>query len=179
MRSLSTQENVDAPDGNFIYGRIRDYVLGTPGTPVNEALYGDIHQFFARLMQLSGVTPNNLPDNDYNGFQIFEALTALYPLRRKVIEIGSWNMDTTSNLGVAHGLDLTKIRNLDVLIQDDTTANRYKLNYSNTGADIEGNFYIQGTLVRIFRRNGGLWDNVGYSDTGINRGWIIIDYIID
>lgn len=77
MRSLSTQENVDAPDGNFIYGRIRDYAASTPGTPVNEALYGDIHQLIARMMQESGVVPNGLPDNDYNGFQIYEAFRKL------------------------------------------------------------------------------------------------------
>lgn len=73
MRWLANQENVDGPDSEYIYGRIRDRSATIEGTPVDEALYGDIHQYIARMMQLSGITPNELPDNDYNGFQIFEA----------------------------------------------------------------------------------------------------------
>ena len=37
-------------------------------------MYADIHQFFAKLMDYAGVTPNGLPDNDYSGFQLMEAL---------------------------------------------------------------------------------------------------------
>ncbi len=74
MRWIGTQQNVNGPDSEYIYGRIRDWSGTVEGTPVDEALYGDIHQLIAKIIQESGITPNNLPDNEYNGFQIWEAL---------------------------------------------------------------------------------------------------------
>lgn len=75
MRDLRTQQDVDAPDSDFPSGRIRDDDgTGSFGTPVNESLYGDIHQNIMKIIRESGITPNNLPDSEYNGFQILEAL---------------------------------------------------------------------------------------------------------
>lgn len=97
MRWLGSQDNVNAPDSEYIYGRIRDWTSGVAGTPVNEALYGDIHQFIARMMQLSGLTPNGLPDNDYNGFQIFEAYKiAMYEDFETPTYSGSYQDDGSS-----------------------------------------------------------------------------------
>lgn len=73
-RQLSSQTNVVAPGGSYPYGRIKNDTGTGDGTPVSEALYGDMHQFFARLMALTGITPNNNPDNTTNGFQLVEAL---------------------------------------------------------------------------------------------------------
>jgi hypothetical protein len=73
-RSLASKPNVDAPDYDYPFGRIRDRAGSTPGTPVNEVVYGDFHQFFAKLMDEAGVTANGLPDNDDDGFQLYEAL---------------------------------------------------------------------------------------------------------
>lgn len=64
-------------DGDFIYGRIKDNPGDNTGTPMNEDSFGDIFQFFARLMDQAGITPNGLPDCDYSGFQFFEAFKAL------------------------------------------------------------------------------------------------------
>lgn len=80
MRPLSSKTNVDAPDSDYPYGKIRDNPGNNTGTPINEQVYGDFHQFFERLMDkqqggpLADVVPNGLPDNDYTGFQLFEAL---------------------------------------------------------------------------------------------------------
>lgn len=73
MRWIGNQQNIDSPDGEYIYGRIRDWSGTIEGTPVDEALYGDIHQLIARMQQASTFTPNGLPDNEYNGWQIFDA----------------------------------------------------------------------------------------------------------
>lgn len=72
-RSLASKPNVDAPDYDYPYGRIRDRAGSAPGTPVNEVVYGDFHQFFAKLMDEGAVTANGLPDNDDDGFQLYEA----------------------------------------------------------------------------------------------------------
>jgi hypothetical protein len=79
-RILANKTNVDAPDADYPYGRIRDNPGNFTGTPINELVYGDVHQFFARLLDkqagsaMADVVPNDLPENDPNGFQFFEAL---------------------------------------------------------------------------------------------------------
>jgi len=77
MRKLSSNENVILSDPNYPNGRIRNNTGTGNGTPVNEAVYGDIHTNKDKLMDLYGIAPNNLPDNDANGYQIIEALIAL------------------------------------------------------------------------------------------------------
>jgi hypothetical protein len=74
---LEDKPNVDAPGGDYPYGNIRDNTGSGNGTPVNKLVYADFHQFFARLLAQSGVVANNLPDNNANGFQYFEALQAI------------------------------------------------------------------------------------------------------
>lgn len=73
-RALVNKTNVQAADGDYPYGRIKDNPGDNSGTPVNELLYGDIHQFFERLMAKAGVTFNELPDGPYDVFQYYEAL---------------------------------------------------------------------------------------------------------
>ncbi len=78
MRKLSTNPNVDNSDlTNYPDGRINNNDGSDNGTPVNERVYGDLHQTIAKLMRLYGIEANNLPDNETNGFQIVEALKAL------------------------------------------------------------------------------------------------------
>lgn len=74
-RSILSHDNIDPADSDYPYGRIRDKIDGVQeGTPVNEDVYGDVHQFFAKMMAAAGLTHNELPDNDYTGWQFYEAL---------------------------------------------------------------------------------------------------------
>jgi hypothetical protein len=79
MRALNSSPNVvDNSDlVNFPDGRIKDNDGSGNGTGVNERTNGDLHQTISRLMRLYGITPNNLPDNITNGYQIVDALVAL------------------------------------------------------------------------------------------------------
>lgn len=77
MRKLNSNPNVINSDANYPNGRIRNNTSSGNGTPVNEAVYGDIHVNKDKLMDLYGITPNNLPDNEANGYQIIEAYRAL------------------------------------------------------------------------------------------------------
>lgn len=74
MRSLKSKTNVVAPTSDYPYARIKDNPGDGTGTPVNELVYGDIHQFFERLMVKAGIVANGLPDNNYSGFQLEDAL---------------------------------------------------------------------------------------------------------
>ena len=75
MRSLKNKPQVNPPSITYPYGQIKDDDgSGTVGTPVDEQVYGDFHQFFSQLMADGGLIANELPENEYNGFQLNTAL---------------------------------------------------------------------------------------------------------
>ena len=77
MRKLKNNPNVILSDANYPNGRIRNNTGTGNGTPVNEGVYGDIHVNKDKLMDLYGIIPNDLPDNEANGYQIIESHRAL------------------------------------------------------------------------------------------------------
>lgn len=70
---LENKTNVTPPGGAFPYGNIKNNSGINDGTPIDKSVYADFHQFFARMLGLSSVTPNNLPEDSVNGFQYMEA----------------------------------------------------------------------------------------------------------
>lgn len=74
---LQSKTNVIAPAAPYPYGRIKDNPGDGSGTPVNEQVYGDFHQFFAKLLDDAGITGNDLPENSTNTFQYILALNAV------------------------------------------------------------------------------------------------------
>jgi hypothetical protein len=66
--------NYTPVSSTYPYGQIKDETGTNDGTPVSVLTNGDIQQFFQRLLQTSGITINNLPDNADNGFQLFDSL---------------------------------------------------------------------------------------------------------
>src|SRR6185436_11627537 len=76
-RSLRHKTNVDAPDSDYLYGRVKDNDGTNNGTPVDEELLGDSMQFFEKMMFDSGLSMNELPENAYSGFQYNQALLLL------------------------------------------------------------------------------------------------------
>lgn len=78
MIPLSSNANVDNSDLiNYPDSRIKDNTGPGNGTPVNRNVYGDLHSNISRLMRLYNIIPNGLPDNETNGYQIIDALSAL------------------------------------------------------------------------------------------------------
>lgn len=77
-RNKLNQTNIDDSDlANYPNGRIENDNGSGNGTPVNEAVYGDIHETLAKAMRLSGKAYNGLPDNETNGYQFLDALLSL------------------------------------------------------------------------------------------------------
>lgn len=74
-RDIQDVQNVDAPTADYPNGRMRDKAGATSGTILGEPLHGDVVQFFSKLMRDANpvVTPNGLPDNETNGYQLFTA----------------------------------------------------------------------------------------------------------
>ena len=78
MRTILNQPNVDKSDLiAYPSGRIRNNDGTSNGTGVNEATKGDFHQMLEKLMRLYAIIPNDLPDNETNGFQLIDALRGL------------------------------------------------------------------------------------------------------
>lgn len=75
MRNKKLSVNIDNSDlVNYPNGRIKNNSGAGDGTPVNEFIYGDLHEFKDKLMRLASIEHNGLPDNEENSFQSIEAL---------------------------------------------------------------------------------------------------------
>jgi hypothetical protein len=106
-----------------------------------------------------------------------------YGLRRKTIEIGDWNMNTTASATVAHGLSATvwkKTRHIEIVIRNDADTEYYTDSHdeatTSAGAGgVEVN-KIDSTNVTLNRASPGAFDSTSFEDTSYNRGWVTIWY---
>ena len=89
-RNKAKQSNIDNSNlPAYPNARIKDNDGSDNGTPVNEAVYGDIHEAFAKLMRLYGIPYNDFPDNEVTGYQYIEALRALASKNDFILNIDS------------------------------------------------------------------------------------------
>ncbi|MFX1587726.1 MAG: hypothetical protein ACFFC1_06205 [Promethearchaeota archaeon] len=104
------------------------------------------------------------------------------PYYKKRITIGDWNMDTTANVSIAHGLtDFKTVISIQAIIRNDADDTYYKIERGQDSADPS---LISATIggwsstnVVLYRRTNGLFDSVSFDSTSYNRGWIVIEYI--
>ena len=109
-----------------------------------------------------------------------------YASNTVILPIGSWNMLGSGTFSVAHGLTLSRIRSINVSIQDDGGFGLYPLK-TLINLTPGGNFYADATNINLFAfsdaQSGNVYTgallsafrNGSYSGSA-NRGWIIIDY---
>jgi len=99
---------------------------------------------------------------------------------KKTIDIGDWNMDSTTTLFVAHGLaDFTKIRSVIAIIRNDadTIYNDLIKADEATFLDFQGFIRdIDTTNVQLARTTGGDFDAPAYNSTSFNRGFVELDF---
>jgi hypothetical protein len=87
------------------------------------------------------------------------------------LEIGSWNMQTTATLSVAHGLSATEwktVRNYQAIVRNDADTQYFGL-YTQIGS--QGVSYFDSVNFNLERDTGGEFDNPNFNN-GANRGWI-------
>ena len=75
-RDLNNFPNVTPATPDYPDGRIKNETSAgaNDGVPIQEETSGDHHQFLAKLMRAAGIVPNDLPENEANGHQLFHAL---------------------------------------------------------------------------------------------------------
>lgn len=105
-------------------------------------------------------------------------------IKMKKIAIGTWDMDATSTLNIAHGLsDTSKVLGMFAVIVDDSADKVRMINVIDTSTGLaQGNISILGSgspgNVTLARMTGGLFDNTDYNSTGVDRGNIFIVYMV-
>ena len=107
-----------------------------------------------------------------------------YGLRRKTIEIGTWDMDSSQTATVAHGLtnDLWKnVRNIEIVVRNDDD-DTYYTDSTDTSANADDGIEIEridATNVTIkCAAATSTFDNANFNNVtdSYNRGWITIWY---
>jgi hypothetical protein len=99
--------------------------------------------------------------------------------RTEIIELGDWNMNTTTNIDIAHGLEYDDIIEAQVWIRNDANTIKDNIGTGVDATDTTPQGYvgeIDATNVNIVRLTGGKFDAAGYSTTSYNRGWLILTY---
>ena len=104
-----------------------------------------------------------------------------YGLRRKTIEIGGWNMNTTAASTVSHGLSSVawkKVRGIQVTIRNDADTTYYTdstdtSDNADDGIEIEK---IDATNVTLKRAGSGTFSTTDFQTTTHTRGWVTIWY---
>lgn len=101
--------------------------------------------------------------------------TKIAGLNTKVIDIGDWDMDANNSVSVAHGLTLSKIRSVSVLIRQDLDVAFYDIYHSGgtVGTGTSG-ITVDSTNITINRTLSGFFDSTGFNATSFNRGWITV-----
>lgn len=186
MIRLIDKPNTEAPTADYPFGNIKDKVGSNPGTPVNKLVYADMHQFFEKLMSEAGVISNGLPESDYAGFQLMTALVRMFgKMRRIVYEIGAWNMDADASKIVSTDVVFSKVRGISFVIINDAEDAIYPngLTQSAFTPELEaaaGGTNTGGELTILMSRTaGGFFDDTGFNDTAVNRGFVIVEFEVD
>ena len=104
-----------------------------------------------------------------------------YGLRRKTVEIGDWNMDSTASGAVAHSLtnNLWKnVRSIEVAVRNDDD-DTYYTDSTDTSANADAGIEIEkidSANVTLKRAGSGTFDATAFNATSYNRGWVTIWY---
>lgn len=103
-----------------------------------------------------------------------------YNVKTKVIPIGAWNMDANDTKTVPCDIAITRIVNLRAVIYRDNLDFVYPIDTSLLGASapyVGGGIKVSGGNIILTRNGGFFFDDVLYSSTAINRGYIYMEYI--
>jgi hypothetical protein len=98
---------------------------------------------------------------------------------RKVVEIGDWNMETTTTKDVDIEVAHTKVRSISVLIKSDSDGYLVPIDIADPTSFLPagsvGNIF--GTELTLRRFAGARFDDPGFSATSYNRGFIYVTYV--
>lgn len=98
--------------------------------------------------------------------------------RRKILNIGDWNMDATSLVTIASGISsVSKILSVSAAIMRDDSTIAFDLSGSTEGGSLGGRAYWLDNNIILERTTSGFFDATTFDSTSFNRGWVVVDYI--
>lgn len=104
------------------------------------------------------------------------------------LNIGTWNMDTTDSLNVAHGLSATEWKTMTIISvdirndNDDTYYNIERVGGAGAATTMGGSVSSRNsTNIVLVRVENGIFDDAAFNNTSgsYNRGFINIEYTPD
>jgi hypothetical protein len=134
MKKLENLQNVEAPTGDYPYGDLKNNTGSNDGTPVNRDLLTDLVQFAQKLADEAGITINDVPDNETDGWQLYEAFRKL----TKPYKVAYLSIDQTSTN--APVVTVVGINEIGTITPTRTSAGSYRLTST-------GNFTVGKTFV--------------------------------
>jgi hypothetical protein len=183
-RNKADQQNIDGSDlFNYPNKRIRNNDGSGNGTPVDESVYGDIHEFFGKVMRDAKEDYNDLPENTTNGYQLYDSMMSLAGKNDLIKTLGKIN-DNTLSISIKIGS----------LKQDESILFKSLVDSTNAMQSIRGNDNIikpllilggfsNGQTVRMINNSNnitlvGLYDsqnvpNLATQLTTINNNFLI------
>lgn len=165
IKSIKRDGSIALTAGDILAGEIVTLIYD--GTNFQLVNAGNIGNSSGNIPISNGTVNTNLNAEQHNGLKV------------KVIDIGDWNMDSTSMVSIAHGLTFANIRNVSVLIRDDINTNYTSIDFGNVGGtpNPQGQFVATSLNINITRLTSGFYDSTSYDSISYNRGWITIWHI--
>jgi hypothetical protein len=156
MILLENNTRAGAPTLAYPFGFIVDENGSNNGTFIDSNFLNDLWQLKEKTFDESGITANGLPDNETNGFQLFQAFAKVFGIQKEVT--GTWDMEANATFTVNHGLsDHLKIRGVDVMVKSDTGAVFAPLLSGGTVSVIDS------TVINLTRESGAGFDNTNFN----------------
>jgi len=120
---------------------------------------------------------------DYAIYQDSADVETLKRIDTKIIEIGDWNMDGTASVSIDCNLDNTKIRDIQVIIRQDSSFGVARETFPidhGLGNVVNGRWFFSyaDSNISLTRSTDGFFDNADFDEITYNRGWITIKYEI-
>lgn len=121
-----------------------------------------------------------------SGSGLVDFSSIIRPIYKKTIPIGSWNCnvsgsgDATKVVDIStYGIPRKKILSVSAMLYDDLQLYPNPINILSSTNVIQGGVLAIPVTneIELSIRTGGFFDDSGFSDTGISRGFLIIEYI--
>lgn len=88
MKLLQNNTRAGAPNADYPFGYIVDENGTNNGTFIDSNFLNDLWQLKEKMFNQSGIIANGLPDNETNGFQLFQAfMKVLKPYKMATISV--------------------------------------------------------------------------------------------
>ena len=98
------------------------------------------------------------------------------------VPIGSWDMDATQQVEVSIPTVITidNFYSAEAWIINDAQGSYDPIEgqSSTGGAGGRAQFSASGNAINVIRATGGFYDSASFNDATINRGWVIVKYLV-